>query len=60
VRTVRADLGDRVQGDAPDVRADVREDQGEACGAALAGMPPVSEAAEAQEKLRLILETEDG
>jgi hypothetical protein len=60
VRPIGTDLGDRVEGDAPGVRAGFGEDRGEARGAALADAPPVPEAAEAQEEQSLLLETEDG
>jgi hypothetical protein len=51
-----ADLGDRIEGDAPDVR----EGRGEVRNPALASVPPVPEATEVQEEQRLLLETEDG
>ena len=60
VRPVGADLGDRVEGDAPDLRAGVRENRGEVRNPALAGVPPAPEPAQAQEEQRLLLETEDG
>jgi hypothetical protein len=55
-----ADLGNRIEGDAPDVRAGVRENRREVRNPALASVPPALEATEAQEEQRLLLETEDG
>src|SRR5918998_2000466 len=60
VRPMGADLGDRVEGHAPNVRADVREDRREVRNPALAGVPPAPEPAQAQEEQCLLLETEDG
>ena len=60
MRPAGAYLGDRVEGDAPDLRAGVREDRGEVRNLALAGVPSAREAAEAQEEQRFLFETEDG